>query len=309
MYKLKKFYRQFNYLLSIIYYKIRGNQFIYPDFISNEDFTEPNLEKPTSQLVTFSQFKSEIYYNWCKILNEEPLMHRKQWEFIYVLEVLKQKGKLNNGISGLGFGVGTEPLPAVFASNGCSILATDQDLDQARMQGWTNSLQHSTNVAMLKYKDITTLETLEKKVEFKALDMLKIPKELNNSFDFVWSCCALEHLGSIKNGLDFILNSLDCLKVGGVAVHTTEFNLSSNKQTLYSGDTVLFRKKDIQYLILEAEKRGFYVYPVNYNPGTSKIDMHIDLPPFKSTPDRIHEKLLYVYVTTSIGLIFERKEN
>jgi hypothetical protein len=267
------------------------------------------LEKPTSQLVTFSQFKSEIYYNWCKILNEEPLMHRKQWEFIYVLEVLKQKGKLNNGISGLGFGVGTEPLPAVFASNGCSILATDQDLDQARMQGWTNSLQHSTNVAMLKYKDITTLETLEKKVEFKALDMLKIPKELNNSFDFVWSCCALEHLGSIKNGLDFILNSLDCLRAGGVAVHTTEFNLSSNNQTLYSGDTVLFRKKDIQYLIIEAEKRGFYVYPVNYNPGTSKTDRHIDLPPFKSTPDRIHEKLLYVYVTTSIGLIFERKEN
>jgi hypothetical protein len=99
MYKQNFFYRRFYYLLSIIYYKIRGNQFIYPDFISNEDFTEPNLEKPTSQLVTFSQFKSEIYYIWCKILNEEPLLHRKQWEFIYVLEVLKQKGKLNNGTS------------------------------------------------------------------------------------------------------------------------------------------------------------------------------------------------------------------
>ena len=48
----------------------------------------------------------------------------------------------------------------------------------------------------------------------------------------LWSSCSLEHLGSISHGIEFILNSLKCLKQHGVAVHTTEFNLSSNEETL-----------------------------------------------------------------------------
>ncbi|MBV5337004.1 MAG: hypothetical protein J0653_03215, partial [Deltaproteobacteria bacterium] len=70
--------------------------------------------------------------------------------------------------------------------------------------------------------------------------------------DFCWSSCSLEHLGSIKAGLDFIKASLKTLKVGGVAVHTTEYNVSSDEATIDNNPTlVLFRRCDIQGLVEE----------------------------------------------------------
>tara|TARA_Y100001968_G_C19337342_1_gene707622 strand:+ start:1038 stop:1160 length:123 start_codon:yes stop_codon:yes gene_type:complete len=37
----------------------------------------------------------------------------------------------------------------------------------------------------------------------------------------------IEHLDGISKGLDFLINSAEKLNVGGIAVHITEFNLSS----------------------------------------------------------------------------------
>lgn len=65
-------------------------------------------------------------------------------------------------------------------------------------------------------------------------------------YDFCWSSCALEHLGDLRRGFDFIINSVEkTLKVGGIACHTTEFNLSPNDTTVASGPTVLYRRKDL----------------------------------------------------------------
>jgi hypothetical protein len=46
------------------------------------------------------------------------------------------------------------------------------------------------------------------------------------------------------------------------------------------------------------------MYPINYNPGTEKLDQYIDLPPYKKLP---HLKLLHMYITTSIGIIIQKK--
>ena len=59
---------------------------------------------------------------------------------------------------------------------------------------------------------------------------------------FCWSICALEHLGSIENGLSFIENSLDTLKPGGVAIHTTEFNFYDDGRTIDNWACVYFQK-------------------------------------------------------------------
>ena len=40
-------------------------------------------------------------------------------------------------------------------------------------------------------------------------------------FDLIWSCCALEHLGSPEAGLKFVRHTLGLLEPGGVSVHTT----------------------------------------------------------------------------------------
>ncbi len=71
-------------------------------------------------------------------------------------------------------------------------------------------------------------------VEFREVDMNTVPDDLAG-YDFCWSACALEHLGSLDNGIKFIRRSLACLAPGGVAVHTTEFNTSSDEDTLLRG--------------------------------------------------------------------------
>jgi hypothetical protein len=67
----------------------------------------------------------------------------------------------------------------------------------------------------------------------------------HGAYDFLWSSCALEHLGSLDAGLDFVVNAMDLLKPGGTAIHTTEFNLSSDDETLTSGPCVIYRRRDI----------------------------------------------------------------
>lgn len=80
--------------------------------------TEPSLSDPASQACTAIQFAEPAYRYWCTQIREHPRMHRKQWEYCYILQTLSVAGVLSPGRRGLGFGVGSEPLTAVFASRG-----------------------------------------------------------------------------------------------------------------------------------------------------------------------------------------------
>lgn len=305
--EFKEIARKADKLLRKIKYYLGGKQIGLASWVEQErKGTEPTLEHPVSQVVTASQFRSPLYKKWCDEMNEEQSVRRKQWEFVYVMQVLNLKNKIQPGSKGLGFGVGTEPLPAVFAKYGCEILASDQDIESAKTQGWTKSNQHSSDIDMLAHNGILSYEEFSRQVTFEAVDMNAIPAAFHNQYDFVWSCCSLEHLGNIEKGLDFILNSVECLKPGGVAVHTTELNLSSNEETMAYGPTVLFRKKDFESLARRAQGKGYIVTPFNFNPGNEELDKHIDLPPYKFAP---HIKLFLSYLTTtSIGVIIERKK-
>jgi hypothetical protein len=260
----------------------------------------PTFENPCSQLCTYDQFLSEQYSFWSNELLLQPHFHRKNWEWCYILQVLFQNGKLNNNSRGLGFGVGREPLPAVLAKYGCSVVATDQCEELAKKSGWLDSTQYSSHVQELFMEALCPKDDFFKRVSFEEVDMNAIPEHLQD-FDFTWSSCSLEHLGTLEKGLEFILNSLRCLKSGGVAVHTTEFNLSSNLDTVVSGSTVIYRKKDLDYLMGKIKEQGHTVLPLNLNPGSAPLDLHIDFPPYSNQG---HLKLsLLNYISTSVGII------
>jgi hypothetical protein len=261
---------------------------------------EPTLEHITSQLCTASQFFSESYAKWCKWIDEKPKLHRKQWEFVYILEALHAAGMLSSGKRGLGFGCGKEPLPAVMAAHGCIVLATDLDLQSAHDKGWTNTNEHSSVLEDLYRENIINKNSFNQAVTFRNLDMNNISDDLRD-FDYTWSACAFEHLGSIERGVQFVLNSTHCLRSGGVAVHTTEFNLGSNSNTLETESCVLFRKRDIEELINRLEKTGCSVLPLNLTLGERVEDGFVDLPPYK--PDNHLKLVLEGHLTTSIGLI------
>ena len=129
--------------------------------------------------------------------------------------------------------------------------------------------------------------------------MNKIPEKHFDKYDFVWSSCSLEHLGSIDHGINFIINSLKCLKEGGVSVHTTEFNLSSLERTLNETDCCIFRLKDLEKLKNKLPN-GYEFLPLNLNTGSNRIDSYVDHPPFNINP---HLKVkIREFNSTSIGI-------
>ena len=151
--------------------------------------------------------------------------------------------------------------------------------------------------------EICPHEDFKRRTTFRAADMNDIPSDLKE-FDFLWSSCALEHLGSIEHGLAFIINAMNCLKPGGVAVHTTEFNLSSDTDTVDAPGLCLFRKQDMLRLERELQSLGYHVSPFNFSKGTMPIDHYVDLPPFCPSP---HLKVqVQQYAATSIGIIIRK---
>ena len=139
-------------------------------------------------------------------------------------------------------------------------------------------------------------------VRFAPVDMNAIPAGLEG-FDLCWSSCAFEHLGSIEHGLRFVEASLRTLRPGGIAVHTTEFNLSSDTDTFEAENLCLFRRRDMEALLERLARAGHTPWPLNLYPGDGAIDAHIDLPPY-ALP---HLKLqVGQYVTTSIGIVVQK---
>src|SRR5687767_7179476 len=95
----------------------------------------------------------------------------------------------------LGFGVGSEPMGDAFASQGCQVVATDQAPEAAAAQGWTAYDQHAAGLAAVRARNLTPADVFEANVTFEIADMNAIGAHLRG-FDFCWSSCALEHLGS-----------------------------------------------------------------------------------------------------------------
>ena len=258
---------------------------------------------PASCLCRQDSFQTPYFSYWTQKLSYGLRYHRKIWEFVFICQVLSERGLVKDGARGLGFGVGEEPLAAYFAASGCKVTGTDMATDAAVEAGWTLTDQHAAGKEALRRPATCDDPTFDANVEFRTCDMNAIAEDLTG-YDFCWSACALEHLGSIEQGLAFIERSIDCLRPGGFAVHTTEYNLSSNADTVSEGGTVLFRRRDLEELSRRLAAKGHTMAPLNLDPGDGEIDRYIDVPPYRDEP---HLKLaLWGYSATSVGIIVQK---
>jgi hypothetical protein len=261
------------------------------------------LDAPLSQMCTAEQFDEPVFGRWVDALGAFRARHRKLWEFVYILQALDRHAVFVSGSRGLGFGVGGERLPALMAGMGCHIVATDLPGDGAAAALWAHNGQHSDSLARLSHPTLCGEAAFAQRVSYRPVDMNAIPADLRG-FDFCWSACAYEHLGSIEAGLAFVRNSIQCLRPGGVAVHTTELNLTSDTDTLDRGETVLFRRRDIERLALDLHRAGHKVVPITYDQGAGEVARHVDLPPYSG--DVTLKIAIRNYVATSFGLIVQR---
>ncbi len=264
----------------------------------------------SSSLCREQELKSERFLEWADQIRQAwdhdhsgvPVYtHRKLWEWLFIIEALHERGMLQPGKRGVGFGVGQDPMVALFANLGCDITATDMDHAKADKAGWVETGQHASTLQHLNGYGLCDPDDFAERVDFRTVDMNHIPTDLTG-YDFTWSACAFEHLGSIARGQEFIFNQMRCLKSGGVGVHTTEFNVSSNRRTIATGGTVVFRRHDIDWMADQLRNRGHSI-SLDYDAGSSEADNHVDTPPFSDTHLKI---LIGEHVATSLAVAVEK---
>jgi hypothetical protein len=258
----------------------------------------------SSSLCRQIHFSLDEYRYWIWATGEPPRFHRKLWERFFIIQTLFERGLLSPGYRGLGFAVGREPLPALFASYGCEVLATDQPAELAEQQGWIDSGEHSAGeLKDLSNNAICPDADFYRRVKYRAVDMNAIPGDVKD-YDFCWSSCSFEHLGSLEHGLIFVENAMKTLKSGGIAIHTTEFNLTSNDETLETDHLCIYRRRDIERLTERLERAGHRVSPIDWSVGSGFVEKIVDLPPYNA-PGHLRLRL-DKYDCTSLGLIVQR---
>ncbi len=232
-----------------------------------------------------------------------------------MLQAIYEHGHIRPGIKGIGFGCGAEPIPSYLASKEVLVTATDQSLAKATATGWAATNQHVEMVEQVFQPHLVSQPVFEQHVSFRTVDMNAVPRDLTD-YDFCWSICALEHLGSIEKGLAFIEASLGTLRPRGLAVHTLEFNIEADGPTVDNWPTVLFQRKHIEQLVEKLTSQGHEVAALSFDCGGAPMDRFVDLPPWSydmpadhafPLGEPRHLKLaIDGFVCTSFGLIIRK---
>jgi hypothetical protein len=259
-----------------------------------------------SMVCRYQDFFTPWYEKWSQRMHLTDHLHRKGWEWCAIVQTLEERDMLRGGRAGCGFAVGREPLTSLFASLDTKITATDAPANDVA-EGWVATNQHATRLEDLYRAQILPREVFQENVRFQPADMRDPATYPRGQYDFIWSSCALEHLGTLDAGHRFVLDSTDkLLKPKGVAVHTTEFNISSNDKTIEIGPSVVYRRRDLDRLEASLRRIRCGMIPVAYDFGMAEEDLNFDFPPFGSH-GRPHIKLLFRdYVITSALIIIHK---
>jgi len=257
---------------------------------------QPTFARPDSQLVSASQIYEPECQAWFSRIGVQVNMDRKSWEYAFILNAIRTYAACGEGARGLGFGCGREFMPSILAAEGAEIVATDYVGEEMSASGW-----EARSINDLFFERYLDRETFDKRVTFRHQDMNVIDDDLRD-FDFVWSTGSLEHIGGHSNGMRFVEEAMRCLKPGGIAVHTTEFTISSETASYDSPSISFYCRRDIEALAERLIEAGHMIV-LNFDRGTTLADTHVDVSPYH------HGRTLaahhHTHVITSIALIIQ----
>lgn len=234
------------------------------------------LSKPSTQ----ADMESDWAAYWFQELKIPLTFHRKLWELAFVLQAVHEAGGLRADARALGFGCGAEPIASYLAACGVKVVATDLPPQKREAKGWLKTGQHASSLDAMFHAHLVARSVFDDRVEHRFVDMNAIPDDLAN-FDFCWSICAMEHLGSIEKGMEFVVSAMKTLRPGGLAVHTTEFNFLEDEKTLDNRPTVLFQRVHFEKLAERLRAAGHKVATLDFDVGTNPLDRFIDMPPYQ----------------------------
>ena len=274
----------------------------------------PTFETLVSQAASASQCDDRSYLRWATLIEDwhgDPAgrqYNRKLWEWAFILEAAQGAGLLEAGKRALGFGVGSEPMPAVLAAHGVEVLATDQGWEAGADWATFNELMGPDLTGLSRPHIVDNLE-LARLVHQREVDMNAVPADLGE-FDLVWSSCVIEHLGSPERGLDFVVESCRLLKPGGIAVHTTELELTPQTETRDYGHCAVYRISDLQALqdrFSEVGCESAFNFGVSMDRFEDRWVSLAQTPYRAALPDGPHLKLaIGDSISTSFGVLIRK---
>jgi SAM-dependent methyltransferase len=150
-------------------------------------------------------------------LGELPRFHRKQWEFAMLFRALETLGRLRPDSVGLSLGGGRELLLYAVARHVRQLVVTDlYDPHTTWAEARTDDPDRFVKQGKPFPVDDARLRALR-------MDMrqLEFPDQ---SFDFAYSACAVEHIGEWPDFLRHLSEVHRVLKPGGVYAFTTELH-------------------------------------------------------------------------------------
>lgn len=173
-------------------------------------------------------------------LKEFPRFHRKQWEFAIIFLALRRLGFLNEKSIGLSMGGGNERVLYSIARHIKKLFVTDLYSDST---GWDCARTDDPTDFIRSSKPF---EVDDSKIEALRMDMRDLQFE-DNTFDFCYSSCAIEHIGEYEDFIKHFNEVNRCLKDGGVYVLTTEFQFGS--ETIKDPNNYLFSPKYLKNIL------------------------------------------------------------
>jgi hypothetical protein len=261
-------------------------------------FEPPSLDTPVGQFCTMSQFEDPAFAEIAEAMGMAPTQTRRSWEQAWIVSMLATAGLVTQGRRGLGFGVGRERIPALLASRGVAVLASDTPHQPVEVQ-----LPPGAHHMALFHPEILHLTDFEQLVAYRPIDMTSVPADLDGQFDFCWSASAADRLGSVAAATQFLEDSLRVLRPGGLSLHTLAFNIRSDVVTLEHPGLSLMRRRDLEALAAQLQVMGHELLPVNFHPGLLPLDGEVaigpDAPP---RPKQRHGGLVF----TSLGLAIRK---
>ena len=272
-----------------------------------------------SRAASAADCEDERYLHWFDLMSSDSaddivnrregigLYNRKTWEYAFIAEAAAQAGVLGDGKSAVGFGVGTEPMPALLASRGMHVLATDQATDIGL--DWANTGQLMTGLDGLRRDKLISPDRLGELVTLRNVDMNDVPSDLG-TFDLVWSSCVIEHLGTPARGLDFVLESCQLLRPGGITAHTTEYELTVKAETADYGNCAVYRLEDLQDFAKRVAAEGLEASFNFHVSMDTPADRWVSLVLLHGGwVDQAHLKLaIGDSITTSYGIVIRKPE-
>ncbi len=191
------------------------------------------------KLADIADWQDSEFQSIADALNLGSAHNRPAWESIQIYRGLKTLGLLEGNSTALGLGAGPDCLVYAFA-NRCHQAVSVDAVDAAVLDDSQQRSAMATSGAASRNE--TSAACQRERLTGRPLDItLAMADYPDASFDFVWSCCAIEQLNNFRDLHQAYQAIHRVLKPGGIAALITRFNVTD--RPLYEPNSLVIDRQ------------------------------------------------------------------